>query len=247
MKKRQRTTTKVGLLLLIFAVLAISFLSLQAWAADCDVCDDLADCDLDGILNGNEGGCLPPSASCTDINKNPFTNKCTADLFVILERPTGSILNQFNFDPLDFIKGNGVTKTFEMTLHEISSNQAPDQIVTPPGQIPPQKAVYLIEDLNTNDGDLGTSLIGVPAQGRFGMIFTYRIRDDIIKACSLPICEAVNSAGAVLSGIDKIFQFYAKNVVAHEIFHMVNRVVPAINADNHYPQPRIYYGQPYVF
>ena len=32
MKNRQRTTTKVGLILLIFAVLAIAFLPLQTWA-----------------------------------------------------------------------------------------------------------------------------------------------------------------------------------------------------------------------
>ena len=232
MKKRQRTTTKVGLILLIFAVSAVAFLPLQTWAADCV---DPADCDLDGILNAYEGECLPLSSQCSVTN--PTTNLNSADLFVILARPTESILNQFNFDPLAFIKGTYVPLTFGMTLHEISLAEVTNQGVIDLKVTPEQKAVVLIEDLDPNDGDLGTSPIGVPTQGRVGSMFTNRIRDDIVKGCSSLPCEAVNSDGVPkASGIDKIFQFYAQNVVAHEIFHMVNRVVPAINSDNHYPQ-----------
>jgi hypothetical protein len=236
MKKRQRKSTKIGLILLILAILALAFLPLQAWAA--------VDTDGDGILDKDDstpnvlgdGDCLPKGSVCPDTGKNPNTDPNKADLFVILGRPTtGSILNQFDFDPLEFIK-NKAQVVFNMTLHEIGFQDPPDyQKVTEE-----QKAVALSEDLNTSDGDLGTSQIGVPVDGRTGKVFTYRIRDDIVKACSRQnpaLCTAVNADGALkASGMDNIFQFYAKNVVAHEIFHMVNRVVPAINADNHYPQ-----------
>jgi hypothetical protein len=235
MNKRQKTTTKVGMILLIFAGMAIALLPLQVWAA--------VDTDQDGILDSTsgvpgDGDCLPIGSVCSDTGINPKTKIDTPDLFVILARPIGSILNQYkNYDPLDFIRGTGVVKPFTLTLHEISFLDAPLPGLKVTNE---QKAIALIEDLSTSSGALGVSQIGVPAQGRSGRVYTNRIRNDIVKACSLQdptLCQAVNSAAVVkATGMDQIFPFYAKNVVSHEIFHMVNRVVPAINADNHYPQ-----------
>ena len=101
---------------------------------------------------------------------------------------------------------------------------------------------------STADGDLGASQIAYPAYstGVSGSIFPNRIYEDVKQACALePNCKAwnpdtdqplVDAAGNEVSGVNNIFAFFIKNVVAHETFHMVGRVVPPDRkVDYHYP------------
>ena len=217
MKKRRKITEKVGLALLILAGLAMVFLPLKTWAQDFDG---------DGILDDDEGGCLPIGVNCA-----VFTNKLIPDLFVIRAIDPVNGFSLLPPEPFEFI-----TRTqdlFHISLHEITFNDSQDRVITPT-----QNAIVLTEDLRTSDGDLGTSSIGTPANKVTGRVFSYRILEDVKNACSQQTdCEAVNSEGQTFSGVEAIFNYYAKNVVAHETFHMLNRVVPPDRkVDNHYPQ-----------
>ena len=220
MRKRRKTTQKVGLVLLIFAGLAMTFLPLPLWAQDFD---------NDGILDNEEGDCLPQGTPC----ENP-TSANIPDLFVIRNISPSDGESLLPPEPFEFI--TTTVNPFEINLHEIDIKDWPS---TTTDISTTQKAIVLIEDLRTSDGDLGTSLIGVPSSGVFGRVYSNRILEDVRNACSLqPECEAMNSNRVVVAnGEDEIFKFYAKNVVAHETFHMLNRVVPPnIDVDFHYPQ-----------
>lgn len=217
MKTRKKIIAKLGLGLLLFSALVFVVLPFRSWAAE--------DFDYDGILDTNEGLCLPLGAQNCAI-----TDLTVPDLFVLLQRdPQSSLLPD---NPFDFI--NTETVIFNIQLHEMGWEDAPDQTITGT-----QYAVKLIEDPSTSDGDLGTSQIGTPAQRISGRVFPQRILDDVEKACGLqPNCEAVNSAGQIVAtNIPDIFDFYAKNVVTHETFHMLGRVVPSDRKfDYHYAQ-----------
>jgi hypothetical protein len=69
MKKRTKITDKICLMLLLFAALAMIMLPFQAWAQD-------ADSDNDGILDTEEGLCLPSSYP----NLCSYSDSETADL-----------------------------------------------------------------------------------------------------------------------------------------------------------------------
>ena len=216
MKTRKKMIVKLGLGLLLFAALVFVVLPFQAWAAE--------DSDYDGILDTDEGECLP-----LDTPNCGFTNLSVPDLFVLLLRDPQTLLPD---KPFEFIDREPAI--FNIQVHEIGLEDAPDQAITNT-----QYAVALIEDPATSDGDLGTSQIGTPAQRIKGRVFPQRIWDDVEKACGLQeICEAVNSSGDVVAeNIQDIFDFYVKNVVAHETFHMLGRVVPRDRKlDYHYPQ-----------
>jgi hypothetical protein len=133
-----------------------------------------------------------------------------------------------------------------MILHEIDLENKPNN--TKISEL--QNAVLLQENLSTADGDLGASQIGYPAMQPYGVQGSYfpnRIREDVQKACSLqPTCICWNAdtntpcldiSGNVVQGVDPIVAFYTKNVIAHETFHMVGRVVPPDSKlDYHYRQ-----------
>ena len=216
MRKRKKITTKLGLLLLLLAALVMVMLPFQAWAQE-------ADTDGDGILDNYEGLCLPESASNCGI-----TNIGIPDLFIQLVKDSNSTLPEYLFD---FITAE--QPPFNMNVHVIGEADAPDQHITPE-----QYAVRLKESIDENDGDLGVTPIGVPTQKRSGTVYTRRIRNDVDKACSLqPTCIAVNSDGNVVAQRpDEIFNYYVKEVFAHETFHALGRVVPKDRkADYHYP------------
>ena len=186
------------------------------------------DFDKDGILDDEEGQCFPLDASNCAI-----TSERVPDLFVIrLIDPMNSV-SLLPSEPFEFITRPG--NPFSILLHEISVIDAPTQEITPT-----QNAIALIEDLRTSDGDLGTSQIGTPFDRISGRVFSFRIREDVRNACNLQLpqnCEAADSYGNIYRGVDEIFNFYARNVVAHETFHMLNRVVPPDRkVDYHYPQ-----------
>ena len=220
MKKRRKTIPKVGLILLFFAGVAMALIPLQVGAEDVD---------KDGFLDEEEmASCIPLENACFD------TDPYIADLFIMFE---GQTLDGVPADPFEFIK-TGYEAS--MRIHEIPvfGQDNYNQIITSE-----QNALLLIADPDPNDGDLGTSQIAFPAyqDGIEGRVFINRIYDDVYKACTLHEdwdCVAVNSAGQeVAQGISEIVDFYTKNVIAHETFHMLGRVVPADRkVDNHYAQ-----------
>ena len=164
------------------------------------------------------------------VNCAVFTNKLIPDLFVIRAIDPVNGFSLLPPEPFEFI-----TRTqdlFHISLHKDTFNDSQDRVITPT-----QNAIVLTEDLRTSDGDLGTSSIGTPANKVTGRVFSYRILEDVKNACSQQTdCEAVNSEGQTFSGVEAIFNYYAKNVVAHETFHMLNRVVPPDRkVDYHYP------------
>ncbi len=229
MKKRQKTITQVGLLLLLFAGFTMAFLPLQAGAEDFDTAEDF-DIDGDGFLNIYEMG----SQYITVPGYGQFTpDPYKADLVILLENPADLPLPVY---PFEFInKSYGAS----MRIHDIPVDDGGgiyDQVITLE-----QNALLLIIDPATDDGDLGASEIAYPAysDGIQGRVFINRIRDDVVKGCSLKsYCEAVNSAGDVVAvGIENIVSFFIKNVIAHETFHMLGRVVPVNSkVDYHYAQ-----------
>lgn len=232
MKKRQRTTTKVDLILLIFAVLAIAFLPLRVWAADA------TDTDGDGIPDEYEG-------SLTVLEQTDTASISMDDLFIILK---GYDLDLVPEDRFDFIVSKYSSTSIPtpvnpMEVHVITTNtdQTINQKIFNQGNETGQNALLVIANPDPNDGDLGASQIGYPAYstGIQGNVFIQRIKDDVVKGCSLqPNCNAVNSAGEIVAtDIAGIVDYYIKNVFAHETFHMLGRVVPADRKyDYHYPQ-----------
>jgi hypothetical protein len=225
MKKRRKITAKIGLLLLLFAALAMIVMP-QAWATQDDIDDD-------GILNDFEGPgeCLPfndPPQLC--IEGDPEK----PDLFIQLVRTSPSMLPE---NPFEFITRE--TETFFMDVHVIGEADAQGQLISgTPGSPGTQYAVKLKENLSANAGDLGVSQIGVPTQIREGSVFPLRIQADVDQACALQAtCIAVNSAGVtVAEGRDAIYNYLAQEVCSHEIFHMLGRVVPKNRkVDYHYP------------
>ena len=149
MNKRRKITAKVGLVLVLVAALAMIVLPFQAWATDDDY-------DNDGVVDVGDGYCLPHNAQNCAI-----TDLTIPDLFVMLLSAEPSMLPQ---DPFEFI--NREHEFFDINLHVITETDAPTQAITET-----QYAVALIEDPSTNDGDLGTSQIGTPAQRVSGRVF----------------------------------------------------------------------------
>jgi len=210
MKKRNNITAKICLFMLLLAFLAMIALPFQAWATD----DDF---DNDGILDIHE------AVLGTDKNK--------ADLFIRLLNPEDAPLPD---NPFEFITKE--TEIFNINVHVINFEDAPGQVISPT-----QYAVDLTWDQRTTDGELGYSMVGVPAQKVSGRVYPYRIKEDVINACyklNPDDCVCMDSDGAILAdGIDEIVAFYQKNVLAHEIFHMLDRVRPVNKkVDYHYAQ-----------
>ena len=232
MKKRRKITAKIGLVLLLLAALAMVVLPFQAWATENDSDDD-------GILNELEGSCLPeiPTGACVN------TNEQVPDLFIQLVPPPDgpSILPE---NPFELITRAG--NPFVMNLHVIGEADAQSQLIIeqPEAKYPDPLRIYAVrleESLSDLAGDLGVTHIGVPTDKSSGTVFTRRIRKDVDDACALAEsdekCTAVDSEGIVVAeGRDAIYNYYAKEVCAHEIFHALGRVVPKNRkVDYHYP------------
>ncbi|MDA3916789.1 MAG: hypothetical protein PF690_07425 [Deltaproteobacteria bacterium] len=249
MKKRNNITAKICLFMLLLAFLAMIALPFQAWATD----DDF---DNDGLYNEDvESVCLP---LLTDpLSTDPQAQECFAtdpdrpDLFILLLRAEPTLLpydpdniENPDYPAFEFISNE--SEWFNINVHVIDVTQAPDQKIS--NSTPPQYAVGLIEDQRTTDGELGISQVGIPTKIISGRVFSYRIREDVENACNEQDpekCDCVNSDGEPyydengnpVTGIDQIVTIYQKNVLAHEIFHMLNRVYPVNKkVDYHYAQ-----------
>ena len=232
MKKRKNITAKVCLLLLFLAAIAMIVLPFQAWAQELDQ-------DLDGISDMEESECLPIGNNTNlCINGDPLT----PDLFImLLKDPYYSLLSATLVDDLfKFISDE--QDIFRINVHVIGLEDAPSQMISEN-----QYAIALIENSTPNEGDLGTTQLGNVSEQISGYVFTQRIYNDVVEACSqMESCEVVNEQGEVLvelgpsqdpSHLEKIFNVYVKNVFAHEAFHGLGRVVPPDRKlDYHYPQ-----------
>jgi hypothetical protein len=221
---------------MIFAGLAIAFLPLQAWAVE----EPNSDADGDGILFMYENNSIYVGGN-NSISYSTVSS--TADLCIMIVHPPVSLLPT---DPFELMPNSysvdGVIKFMETHVAYLTVEPASQKLINSSGASIGQNALLLFEDQSTSDGDLGTSQISYPAfgDGISGRVYTKRIGDDVKNACNLQdpsLCSAVDSSGNLIVGIDAITNFYTKNVVAHETFHMLGRVIPADSKlDNHYPQ-----------
>ena len=106
--------------------------------------------------------------------------------------------------------------------------------------------LYLFD--SESDGDLGISQVGVLAAGLTGSVYPNRIVNDVYSGCNENpeyecVCETeegvpcYNPDGTPVIGPEQIIDYYKKEVLAHEIMHMLGRVVPPDRKlENHYPQ-----------
>ena len=233
MKIKKKTKINIFLSILLSAALIVVLLPLQVWA---EVPNDGIPSDITVIYLPPE--CVPGTANCADFLIDPDK----ADVFVRTAQkgdrpPLIAGLDPDDFDLFEFFSTNTSVK-----LHRITKDQAPDQKV-----YGPQYAVLLYDD-TSNDGEaLGLTDLGTPVDKLSGDVYTTRIWEEVEKA--LPSDEytsrVADSDGNPILGLDGnaiegnqgVFEFYVKNVAAHETFHMLGRVVPKHRRyDFHTPQ-----------
>ena len=234
MKKQKNITAKLCLLLLFFAALAVIVLPFHALAQELDS-------DGDGITDVEETLCNPIDNPALGQQCLDATDGIT-DLYVMFVNEAPGQVPQLPANPFEFITADYGVVPFALHVIPLETYPFSQQIASN------QNAVLLNVNPSTADGDLGASQIAYPAYstGPSGNIFPNRIYADVEQACLLePNCKVWNpdtdapladADGNEISGVDNIYAFFIKNVVAHETFHMVGRVVPPDRkVDYHYP------------
>jgi hypothetical protein len=207
-EKTRRTVFMVALT----AALTMALLPLQVWAGD----------PMDGIPEGVTSISLPPECQ-NDCTKDVQVDPNRGDVFVItaVKDDPNAVAFEGIGDPFGLLIANE-----KVALHLIDEADTVNQIV-----YPGQYAVKVYEDTNPNVEALGMSDLGTPASKLSGDIYTQRIVEEVEKACPdiancMSIIDGTNIGGMGEEGINAVAEFYIKNVIAHEIFHMLGRVRP---------------------
>jgi len=246
MKDRKKMKSGMMWLLLSMSLaIAMVFVQSPGWAVTCPVPNDATDSDSDGFTDYEEcngitlydGTCmcgsvncpLPP-VGCTSTRTDRLDpNK--KDLFVIFIRKTPSNI-PVDLDPLAYVKG------LPINVHLITETQASnnadytlDRIVSP-GSANKQKAVRVSESLiTTPDPEIvGISFEGTPKSRDDALVYTAKIENHIETVCNCSgsigptwctgCCDSTGACGVAL------FHKYIKQIVAHEIGHMIGPLAP---------------------
>jgi len=231
-----------GACALVLALLALS--PLRASAVTCPITAETGvDTDGDGFtdyqecagitMTGNRVGATTPRTfgPCT---ANAARDSCldpnSKDLFVIYVPVLtgGSLLASTTTGvPAPFANVTAYENTYRgfgplgLTVHQLEATEtAPDRTIVVPSTfeptIPPQKAIRIVENLDTTDVTLGYCEWGTPNGDDGCTVWTQRILNFITSTCGGSII--VTPSGVATSATD-VFRAYVTWVVLHETGH----------------------------
>ena len=206
MKKRKRIKAKVGMGMLLAAVLALAMLPTQVCATDTDDDGFTDQEEINGIILDDQS--LFPGSS-SNYPRAERLDPLTPDLFVILVPANPSNLP---INPLEFLSKPQADGGLGITTHVITESQAaPDRSITPT-----QKAVRITESLHPTGNILGVANQGTPNGLDEATIFTERIKNHVYSVYA--------EAGATPPGDveETVIIPYIKQTIAHEIGHMTS-------------------------
>ena len=204
------------------------------------------DFDADGLLDLEEcnGITLLDNAVVTGLlqcpagaNRNSCLDPNSKDVFVILVKPNGSVIDSImsQQDPLEILKGTGVNGTkLSIGIHGITAGQArmTDDPVTDRLVTSTQKAIRISESLNTDDITTGICNQGTPMGEDGCVVYTQRIVNFVTSKCS-GSCY-IGASGPL--PINTVISTFIKNTIAHEASHSMALTATYNNrfGGNHY-------------
>jgi hypothetical protein len=229
-----------------------------------------ADTDLDGFANEEAGINLPTGTTMiatdniqlssllkcigteTGVAREKCVNPTTKDLFVIIQRASGSNnipsppYGSTNLDPLALVRNSGIG----VTIHELKQTSGTQAIGD-------YFAVKIIENLTLDGTYLGFSTFGTfaaPYTGGVATVWTNKIKAAIDKACTSSItsgtttwtianatsffCKNANSSTSInmktSPDLTPLYREYTRNIISHEVDHMIHLASAAGTVDHHY-------------